>query len=174
MSSSDISTASWPRRSLQFSLGTLLVVVTLACVVAAAWASDLFYGILAYLICLLLCLGWLRVRAEHRFQVRLDTELHLEHFLRFSNGVMLAAGIALLAGFAFFGVMFVVDQIFLRLTVSPIRIWMRNASQDDIMRFVQVRTAVVIGTVPLSTLAAMLVYWLMWPKSKANMTDGSH
>jgi hypothetical protein len=145
-----------PLRNFQFSLRTLLVVMTLVGIVAAAFANDLLCGIFTYLGGWIVFLGYWRGRAE---QYRLQSLAHEESPQRQSR--LRAAALAMIAvpvaaGIAFCCTCSVAEAPFVRMTAvgSP----EAAAAQSLAIRGFFV-------SIPLGTAALLFIYWATWPRS---------
>jgi hypothetical protein len=142
---------------LQYSLGALFVLMTLA----AGWALELPLGIVGYVSVVLLILTWWRVRADNRFSVRRESELVMEHFLRFSMGMIAATGVAVLAiGIALFVGLFIQGRYeWLSGLLAP----GSQSPPADYQGLLRIKHQGLFVSIPCATVAAATVYYLLLP-----------
>jgi hypothetical protein len=156
-------TASVRTRPTQFSLWALFVLMTLASVVAAAWAFEKPLGILVYFTCLLLLCTWRRVHLDERFAERQESELYLEHFLRVSYGVLIAGSLAMAAACASLIVGSNVQHYCERLAGMPTLYSLPTPQQVQAMRWIRYGSLCV--SIPAATLAALALYYFTFPRA---------
>lgn len=140
-------------RTGTFSLRTLFVLVTLAAVSLGAFVWDEMAGIFVYLGCLILVLMVCRERALRALLDRQNPPAHLrvadpETLLLASVGIALAAAIAFCCTCSF--------------AQSPF-VYIEPAAEQ----LAQAKSTFRIGllaSIPLGTCAALVVYWLFWPR----------
>ena len=140
---------------MRYSLHTLLIVVTLTALVAAAFAFDTLAGMFAYIGCFLLFMSAWREKARIK-QNESASEGNLqaprpELILLASFGILMGAGIA------FCGTCTFAQAPFTELMYAHDR-----AAQAE----AKFRLGLWVS-LPLGTAAALFTYWLSWPRPNA-------
>jgi hypothetical protein len=136
-------------RTGTFSLRTLFVLVTLAAVSLGAFVWDEMAGIFVYLGCLILVLMVWRHRALRALLDRPNPPAHLR--LAGPDTMVLASvAIALLAAIAFC------------FAQAPFVYY--EPAADQLAQAKSTFRIGLLGSIPLGTCAALVVYWLFWPR----------
>jgi hypothetical protein len=144
-----------PRRDLQFSLRTLLVVMTLIGLIAAAFLWNELAGIFTYLACLTLLVGIWRGRAAHANIKPAPGETGMEYAGRRDVAVMISGFASLAAAIAFCCTCTAAQLPFTSFMVTE------DQAAAALARF----RVGLFASIPIGTAAALFVYWLTWPKS---------
>jgi hypothetical protein len=145
---------------MRFRLRTLVVVVALAGLVAAAFANNEGLGILTYLACLILFVTVCWVRAVQRKALENSevTGTYYPFDPIFGTGVAIC--IAFAAGIAFCGTCSVAQLPFIDGFMVPAR--EQNRQRFDWGLLI---------SMPLGTVALLFVYWMFWPQARAGKPD---
>ena len=143
-------------RAGTFSLRTLFVLVTLTAVVSAAFVWDEFAGIFAYLGCLVLVMMVWRHRALQSLLGRPDPPTHLrlagpDTVVLASIGIALAAAVAFCCACSFAQLPLVLSQE-------------SAATSEELARARLAFRMGLLVSIPIGTVAALLVYALFWPR----------
>jgi hypothetical protein len=141
----------------QFSLRTLFVFLTLAAIVTAAFVWGQFAGIFTYLACLLLLMSYWRHLTLRHLIDQPDPPPHLR--LTDPASVTLATiGIATAAAIAFCCTCSVVQVPFVGMVAAN--------DEKGIAAANRMFNAGLLMSIPCGTLAALLIFWGFWPRSR--------
>ncbi len=144
-----------PLRRFQFSLRTLLVVMTLVGIVAAAFAIDLMCGVFTYLGCWIVFLGYWRRRAEQDKLQSLAHEDFPQRQSRLQAAALATIAVPVAAGIAFCCTCSVAEVPFFRMAAE-------STPQAAAAQTLAIRGFFV--SIPIGTAALLFIYWATWPK----------
>ena len=149
---------------MRYRLRTLMIVTTLASVTAAGFAVDEGVGILVYLACLLLFLTAHRTTAIFRQKHADSLVTGIYYPIDPVLGFMSAIAVALAAAIAFSGTCLVAQTPIVVIYCRP------GDADQAVARF---RLGLYFFSLPIGTLAAIVVYRAFWPRSNASQQSSA-